>query len=117
MNKYYILGITVACLTITGYLFFWFQIRPAEIRKECSAVEVHEDAKPADPGLTKEEAEVKKEQCEKENCSDGNGGGKICWPCASIQSKPATEAADAKDYSRQATEKEYEFCLHEKGLE
>jgi hypothetical protein len=42
-------------LTSTAFLFYWFQIRPAQIKHECSWVKMHVDAKPGRPSMTKEQ--------------------------------------------------------------
>jgi len=59
MKKVYIL-ISLTTLIIASFLFYWFELRPAEIMHDCSWVEVHENEKPANPGITKEEADKEK---------------------------------------------------------
>lgn len=51
--------ITLISFTIFGF-FYWFQIRPAQIKHDCSWIEVHEKAIPASLGVTVEEVEASK---------------------------------------------------------
>lgn len=56
-------NIIVICVIILGLLFYWFQLRPVSIKKNCSFTT---KVIPADAGITKEQAEQNKidfEQC------------------------------------------------------
>ncbi len=44
---------------IGSFLFYWYQIRPAQIKHDCSWVKMYSKAVPARPAMTKEELEAK----------------------------------------------------------
>jgi len=56
MKKYIsIVFLFLFICSMGGLLFYWYQIRPAQIRHDCSWVKHHSGAVPARPALTKEE--------------------------------------------------------------
>lgn len=102
--------IFIIALVILGIAFYWFQIRPTSIKKECSWTT---KTIPADPGVTKEQAEVNNEafnsQCSKEGVKSVK-----CW----LLEKDTKERASSqeKEETREATDKEYKQCLRQNGL-
>lgn len=105
-------------LIILGFVFYWTQIRPVVIKKECFWVT---EITPAHEGMPKAEFETTKrvaeEICNKEskiNTDDENGfnWNKTCnIPDVSLM-LPQPE----KKEIRKATDKEYKSCLKENGL-
>ena len=51
--------ITTSVIGLGSFLFYWYQIRPAQIRHDCSWVKQHSDATPARPAMTRAELEAK----------------------------------------------------------
>ena len=121
--------ILLAIISVSVSLFYWFQLRPAQIKHDCSWVKVIEPAVPAHPAMTKEELMKKG----------------LIKPCPTIKPKPisgyydaafekhraevlcpnkqiiekyskSSEAIPEKINWRKATEEEYRFCLRDKGL-
>jgi hypothetical protein len=53
-KKILLLGATIiVIILLTG--FYWFQVRPSQIKHDCSWVKMHDNAVPARPAMTKEE--------------------------------------------------------------
>ncbi len=135
----------ILLILIFSALFYWFQIRPARIKHDCSWIKTHVDKVPAKPGKTpqqiaadsglsledqqraikiaKGEIDPKKEignsdlsnpvDTLKQNLDTmalKDIGGRL------INGIPAEKEVPAFDYPREATPKEYTFCLHSKGL-
>ena len=116
------LVIFITVITFFAILFYWFGIRQAKIRSECSWVKKHSDATPLKPAMTEEELWSKGllEKCEpindnpflkrrNENCKEENQ--KIINQYKQIQPE-----IPAKDWHEKTTKKEYEFCLRSKGM-
>lgn len=109
VNKYLILG-----LIFLGFIFYWFQLRPMSIKRDCSWVIT---MVPADSGVTKEEAEINKEifdRCTKSNwvCDKPSGLGRYGLFLNSKERAPSPERLEKFE----ATENEYNLCLREHGL-
>lgn len=130
MKKYASLFLLLAIVSAVGcYLFYWYQIRPAQIRHDCSWIKKHTNSIPARTGLTEEQLQAK-------------GMLKTCFPMPSRESNGFTPLTNtgleniacvfanrdtidkykpqryvpAKDWYEKATPQEYQFCLHDKGL-
>ena len=60
--------ITTLVLSIGSLLFYWYQVRPSQIKHECSWVKMHDEAKPGRPAMTKEQLIAKGiiRSCQKE---------------------------------------------------
>ncbi|MCL4354244.1 hypothetical protein M1349_02105 [Patescibacteria group bacterium] len=109
-------------------LFYWYQIRPAQIKHDCSWVKMHSDAIPARVGMNEEELKAKGmiKSCPPE--TDYHTG--IIQPLSDpfnglacrmnnqdiIDKNKPQKYVPAKDWTRKATKDEYAFCLHDKGL-
>ena len=99
---------------LASFLFYWFELRPKNIMHDCSWVEVHERAKPADPGITEGEAENNRQACF-DSCAQENNNICLC-KFLSFESRPPSPAEPAKSWWRKASENQYRFCIREKGL-
>lgn len=122
------IGILIFIAVGSG-LFYWYELRPASIRRECSWVKVVDEPQPAKPAITKEgveESRAKYEECMKDipKVSDDSGWGSFNNLSEEIKCeellKHEREAVPAKpggEWYREANEKEYNTCLHQKGLE
>lgn len=115
-NKILILVLIALVILLEIFSFYWFQIRPAKIKHDCSWVKKHSDATPAKRGLTKEDlqevgllqdcdhlSEVEKLVCSYQNAK-------------TIDENKPQKSTPAKDWWIKATKEEYQFCLHDKGL-
>lgn len=104
----YILGGLVTLLFISGAVFYWYEWRPAKIKHDCSWVKRHQDAIPAKPGLTQEEID--------KECNKIVGNPFYKSMTCNLTPTPPEPAKPAKDWWAKASEAEYKFCLHDKGL-
>ncbi len=118
------LFLIILTLLISG--FYWFQVRPTQIKHDCSWVKKHSEAIPARKGMTKEELQTKGllKDCPPElkpklledfaanrneiMCSYDNA--------TIIEDNKPLPYTPAKDWWVKATKEEYQFCLHDKGL-
>jgi hypothetical protein len=108
--------------------FYWFQIRPAQIKHDCSWVRVLEEAVPAQPAMSVNELLEKGMISDCSQLPDSPTGkgllliGRYKQSCElrnqSVINKYRDEkpAVPAKEWWREASPKEYTFCLHNKGL-
>lgn len=129
MKKHFIVVVLlVIVIGIGSVLFYWYQIRPAHIHHDCSWVKMHTDAVPAKIGLTEEQLKAKGliNKCIPEPThSPGTDPFSISdnyspWCDISNQqimdkNKPQ-KYVPAKDWYEKASQEEYQFCLHDKGL-
>jgi len=108
-------GTILVVLIIIGGFFYWHELRPAQIKKECSWVKV---VIPEQQQVTKEEALASLESEEYKECLEKNknniGGYKS--PCDILYLKKEQDYISEKIYYREAQKTEYDFCLHSKGL-
>lgn len=122
----YIILIT---LVILGFAFYWFQLRPMIIKKNCSWFTQMEAGKPAIPafaGVTKEEADKQNTEFRAKNGCNNNSGKSsfeiglnkiVCSTYFSEQTpRPAIPAEPDKEVTREATKSEYDICLKHNGL-
>lgn len=118
-----VLLIVLGLLLIFGS-FYWFELRPTKIRQECSWVKHTDEAIPAKPAMSEEELRVK--GIIKDDCK---GSGYVSIFSESFEEicernnkqtieeyKTDRPAVPAKDWYSKASEKQYDFCIKEKGL-
>lgn len=102
----------IVVLAILGFSFYWFQLRPTAIKKDCSWFT---EIIPADAGISREQADANKKNYEE--CSSLNNG-KItpltCWRLG----QDATERPPKQEkvVTREAKANEYAVCLRNHGL-
>jgi hypothetical protein len=110
-KKYW--AVLLLIVVMLGVLFLWFQWRPARIKHVCSWVKVHEDEIPAYTGFSQEEADRAYQIC----LNKKNGEVTNEFTCMfEHRAVPAHPEVPAKDWWRPASAKEYDFCIHDKGL-
>lgn len=99
----------IILLVLTLGSFYWFQLRPTIIKKNCS---MYTEITPADSGVTKEQAEINKK--EYESCNTGGVISAKCWLLGknSDERLPAPETRKI----RVASKNEYDSCLRQSGL-
>lgn len=109
-NKEVVIVVTV----ILVFVFYWFQLRPTAIKKNCSWLTQMEKGRPeipAFPGITKEEADRKNAECRSSDSA-------ICKMFVSVEMppRPAVPAEPDAEVTRAATKSEYDQCLRQNGL-
>lgn len=128
-NKYIILLILLALLLISGW-FYWYEIRPAKIRQDCSWVKHTDEAIPARPAMSEEELKAKGfiKDCAKEELKfygefstyqsifAGKEGCERSNKQIVEEYKTARPAVLAKDWYSKAPEKVYDFCIKSRGI-
>lgn len=129
---------SIILLIVSGSVFYWFQVRPAQIKHDCSWVKTHFDKIPAKSGKTVEqvsaESKLSKEDQERaiklakgevQPRSDNSAGPDLLKLQDSmlelegesmISKMQGSPEVPARDEIKKATPTEYTFCLHEKGL-
>lgn len=131
--KKQILLVSLISTTFLAGLFYWYQVRPSQIKHSCSWVKVTEPAIPSYPMMNEEQLrekgmlrscqstslelvqEVRNEILKEINvsrkrvCEDSNR--KII-----DEYSLARDAVPEKISWRKSTNEEYSFCLHDKGL-
>jgi hypothetical protein len=117
-------ALLLAVVLVAG--FWWQEIRPTLIKKECSWSTVTEPGKPAYAGRTQAEADELNTRNLKNNdpeCDEGGSGveyfirnrGYNCQPTDYGVEAP-TPAVPEKTYWKASSEREYEACLRHNGL-
>lgn len=107
----------ILIIAFVGSAFYWFSWKPAQIRHNCSWIKMHEDAIPAKPFVpAPSKEEIKASQKAINDCEAR--GGIFCgmFRIVETSSQSAQPERPAKDWLREATRAEYDFCIHEKGL-
>lgn len=133
-NKFSIDFLICIVLLVLTALFYWFQIRPAQIKHSCSWAKEYVGGEPARPAMT--ESEVRNKGLLKDcslrpldtsNSASGNLFNSLFTPEAlavcekenqrliSAYSK-AKAKIPAKERQRKTTNDEYKFCLRDQGL-
>lgn len=115
----------IVIIIVLGFLFYWFQLRPISIKKDCSWVT---ETIPADVGVTKEQADANKKEFA-EKCDTTKSYGKMSpeqyledyskTPLGCFRFKKDTlerPPQPEKEVVREATKIEYDKCLRQNGL-
>jgi hypothetical protein len=108
--------VIISVLIIIISIFYWYEIRPSQIMKECSWMKV---VKPAKEAVTKEEAGKNKkiyEECM--NQVRGLAG----WEKLNNSTECDYDRISEREYVpeevyyEKASKDEYNFCIHANGL-
>jgi hypothetical protein len=112
-----------------SFFFYWYSIRPAQIKQACSWVKKHSNAIPARKGMTEDELKTKGmlKNCPPIPDPDNSSGrgvfqGRFDILDCMVENEKIIEKykprkyVPAKDWYVKATKEEYTFCLHDKGL-
>lgn len=109
--------LVILVLLVATSSFYWYELRPSEIRKECSWIT---DRKPdvlAVMEVTQEEADRKNAE-NKAKCESGDSGFLHEIICEQVvvprTYKPAQQG---EEYVRASTREEYATCLRHNGLD
>lgn len=125
--------ITFLLLTLGGSMFYWYEWRPTQIKHDCSWVKVDVKAIPAQPAISVEELKARGmiKDCTIASPSPSSPSwlskyntNKFVSPfsCEDTNQQVINNYKDykpeipAKEWWRKATENEYRFCLHDKGV-
>ncbi len=116
--------IIILILLILGVCFYWYEWLPSKIKKECSFVPYHVD------GITELTQEtIDRQKIDFDNCVNDHPTiienfksfyfEKIDSGCSSMPrgygEVPRRASPPRTDY-RKASQREYDFCLHSRGL-
>ncbi len=101
--------------------FYWLEVRPILVKKDCSWLTYTEPAKEAFAGISQEEADRTNAENRRENpaaCSTATGLDTLFLECKStnVRAQPPRPAEPAREVKRSATKIEYEQCLRHNGL-
>lgn len=108
-NKPYII-----ILFIIAIFFYWYGLRPAQIKKECSWTKVIVSAQQAITEAQVAEAQKEYDDClSKEKIKTGNISK---FGCIRFGPEYVRDYTPERTYYREATKTEYDFCIHSKGL-
>jgi|SRR3989344_3799780 len=125
-NKTRMLLILLVVFLISSW-FYWNEIRPAQIKHDCSWVRKTSPGEPAKQAMTEEQLRINGilEDCNKHNYENAETN-RFIRPlresCESENKKKIEEykedkaSVPTKEWWVQADEEEYKFCLHDKGL-
>lgn len=135
-NTWGVIGIIVLAF-VFGSLFYWYELRPAKIKHDCSWYKVIDPAKPAKPAITKEDVQASQKQSDeclknvtKQSTQTNPYSGLFDKSieemnefyakrdCEKLvkQEHEAILAKPENHWYREAKKTEYDFCLHEHGL-
>ena len=113
----------ILVVIISVGLFYWFQLRPMLIKRQCSWFTQLEKGNPAVPafaGVTKEEAEKKTNQWKIDNnCKNAKTKTEI-FTCQIKTEEQASRIAQPAELdklvTKEATKAQYDACLRHHGL-
>lgn len=112
MNKKYwwiIIGVLIFC-----FLFYWVELRPVLIRKNCSWITYTTAPVPAFAGITQEQADEMNKQSSQNTAPSTNSIFKL-FSYKTVP-EPPRPAEPARVVKRDATPSEYDTCLRHSGL-
>lgn len=99
--------IVIIIFVIILGIFYWFQIRPIIIKKNCSVAKVTISA---DTGVTKEQAEINKIKYDNKECDNP-------FDCAILEKNTKERDPSPERVGERSVSKDkYEQCLREHGL-
>ncbi len=105
-----------------GGWFYWYEVRPAKIRHDCSWVKHTSGFVDAIPAMTEDELWQKGLLRDCSTAYESVFYESVTTLCESSNSriiekyKNAIDAVPAKEWWEPANPKEYAFCLHDQGL-
>lgn len=126
--------LSVTVLALGTFLFYWFQLRPAQIKHSCSWIKEYVGGEPARPAMSEKEARSKGllKDCSPRpldlpNSASGNFLNSLFTPEALAACEKENQrliltystprsAIPAKERVRKTTDNEYKFCLRDQGL-
>lgn len=133
--------ITIAVIVLSALgLFYWFEVRPTRIKHDCSWVRKYRQAIPERPAMSEDELSLKGmlEDCDRYKSVDSNNDtdseknngifefsdwdAELMAACHDrnrvvIEDYRTIKPEEpAQEWYEKATKKEYDFCLHDKGL-
>ncbi|KKP43043.1 MAG: hypothetical protein UR31_C0011G0026 [Parcubacteria group bacterium GW2011_GWA2_33_14] len=111
-------SIVLILIFIIGGYFYWFQLRPAKIKHDCSWVQKHADTVPE---LTQDQHNECIDQCNSKPTTTNipitgaiNFNKFVSTPFCNCPNPRPYEPA--KNWWERANKNQYDFCIHEKGL-
>lgn len=95
------------------FCFYWFELRPVLIKKECSWTTYTTAPIPAFAGITQEQAdEMNKKKCSLDPLSNISN----YFSCGKVEPELPRPAEQPRKVKRNATQDEYQSCIRHHGL-
>lgn len=132
LNKYKVI---ILIIIVMAGLFYWFELRPNIIKRQCSwfTYTTQTEAVPAFEGVTKEQAEKKFTEMQKDNkqyyenfCGYNHSRDPLCKITLEFMNsssgqfeqppRPAIPAGPIEKVTRDASKTEHEECLRHHGI-
>ena len=119
IKKYKEIIIIVSVIVLGA--FYWFQLRPVMIKRNCSWTT---EITPADSGITKEQAEMNKNVFDQSSCNTTKTVGLESFKkylnrveCLRLEKDTVERPPQPeREETTEATKNEYDLCLRQHGL-
>ena len=115
--------VVILIVLVLGGLFYWFQLRPAFIKKECSWVEKHTEAVPEVTQADIDQAKIDSANCNEIKYPENRIQTVAEWKeanaaahCRLLATGGPRAAVPPKTYYEPASSAQYSQCLHAHGL-
>lgn len=119
INKIVLVFSILTAISLAGSAFYWFELRPIPIKKECSWVTDTRISVVGDSGQTQAEADKKNAENKKRfpnGCANVPSGTFDEVLCDSIATARPSREQKTESYIRAASDQEYKECLRHNGL-
>ncbi len=108
-QNYLKIGIVLILIFVIGGVFYWYELRPAKIKHDCSWIERYSDAIP-------ERTQAQYDQCIMLRNIKPPSGSAFADFVNSSFCETSHPAEPAKSWWERSSKQYYDFCIHEKGL-
>lgn len=105
--------VSLILFSVVATTFYWFELRPSTIRKNCSWI--HEQS-PEIKAISGDESVIVPNTSNLD-LNTWEGLNAEAEAKLMMRKKVGSSAVSAMDYWRKSTSKEYDFCLRSNGLE
>jgi hypothetical protein len=120
LNKIVVAFIILIGTSLAGSSFYWFELRPIPIKKECSWVTDTRISVLGDLGQTQAEADKVNAENKKRfpnGCVDVDSSSLDAVICNSVATARPPREQKMESYIRAASSEEYKECLRHNGLD
>ena len=120
LNKIVFAFIILIGITLAGGSFYWFELRPIPIKKECSWVTDTKITVRGDLGMTQEQADrqnAKTKERFPNGCTGVDPDGIEALVCDLVATVRPPREQKMGSYVRVANSEEYKECLRHNGLD
>lgn len=120
-KKHKLTAIFICFFLLLSFIFYWYELRPIKIKKDCSWTVRIMPSQPAVDAVSLEDAQSKNKENEEKNppiCKTLKGLEKLLNNCEStdLRATPAKPAVPMKIIRENASNDEYQKCLRHNGL-